>query len=143
VTSGTFQAETLALPASLLTSLPNSWSPSFPLVVFTGTRYGFIGEEERETIWRKYAMPVFEQLLDEKGRVLAVECEAHNGLHIEPELAHAISSGELIIDGSPISVLAEGRPGLCGCGRPDARISVGPLPAGVPVQLEMENALPR
>ena len=38
---------------------------------------------ERQRLWRVFRVPVFEQIVGPWGEVLAAECEAHDGLHIE------------------------------------------------------------
>jgi hypothetical protein len=66
-------------------------------------------EEERERLWRAFRVPVFEQRIDDAGCLLASECEAHDGLHIEsPELPPR--DGE-VLETAP-----------CGCGRTSPRL---------------------
>ena len=38
---------------------------------------------ERDRLWRAFGVPVFEQIIAEDGRLLAAECEAHDGLHVQ------------------------------------------------------------
>lgn len=38
---------------------------------------------ERQRLWRAFRVPVFEQIIGPEGELLAAECEAHDGLHIE------------------------------------------------------------
>lgn len=64
---------------------------------------------ERERLWRAFRVPVFEQIIGAGGELLAAECEAHDGLHIE-------STG-LCCDGYRLEV----RP--CGCGRKSPRLT--------------------
>lgn len=66
-------------------------------------------EDDRERLWQAFRVPVFEQRIDESGCLLAAECEAHAGLHIEaPDLAPR--SGE-VLETAP-----------CGCGRTTPRL---------------------
>lgn len=37
---------------------------------------------ERDRLWRAFGVPMFEQIIDGDGRLLAGECEAHDGLHV-------------------------------------------------------------
>src|SRR6185295_6611881 len=37
---------------------------------------------ERDQLWRSFGVPMFEQIIGEDGRLLAAECEAHDGLHV-------------------------------------------------------------
>lgn len=45
-----------------------------------GTR---LAEADRNAFWRAFRVPVFEQIIGPAGQLLAGECEAHEGLHIE------------------------------------------------------------
>jgi hypothetical protein len=64
--------------------------------------------EQRQQLWRAFRVPVFEQVVGENGALLAAECEAHAGLHIE--------SPKLDLTGLPLEN------GPCGCGRATPRI---------------------
>ena len=67
-------------------------------------------ENDRERLWQDFRLPVFEQVIGPSGELLAAECEAHEGLHVEsPEL----SLGRETIDTS-----------RCPCGRKTPRIGV-------------------
>src|SRR4051794_38202874 len=65
---------------------PQHWKPEFPIVVLSDFRSGLISDDDRDYIWRTFGMPVFEYLLDARGKILARECEAHDGLHVEGEI---------------------------------------------------------
>jgi hypothetical protein len=66
-------------------------------------------EDNRARLWRAFRVPVFEQRIDQSGRLLAAECEAHDGLHVEsPDVSPR--SGEVL----------ETEP--CGCGRTTPRL---------------------
>jgi hypothetical protein len=64
---------------------------------------------ERERLWRAFRVPVFEQIIGPDGELLAAECEAHDGLHIE-------TPGRSW-DGYRLEVAA------CGCGRKTPRLT--------------------
>jgi hypothetical protein len=64
---------------------------------------------ERERLWRAFRVPVFEQIIGPDGKLLAAECEAHDGLHIE---APGLSWGGYRMEMSP-----------CGCGRKTPRLT--------------------
>jgi hypothetical protein len=68
-----------------------------------------LSEDDRESLWRAFRVPVFEQRIDESCNLIAQECEAHDGLHIESPQASP-REGELI----------ETTP--CGCGRKTPRL---------------------
>ena len=67
------------------------------IVVLTslGTR---MLDHHRDLLWRAFAVPVFEQLRNEEGIVIARECEVHDGLHIDQEavLPDLSSLGEVV-----------------------------------------------
>ena len=69
-----------------------------------------MSEADRESLWLAFRVPVFEQVIGKSGKLLAAECEAHDGLHIaSPDLS---LQGESV-DDSP-----------CPCGRKTPRIGV-------------------
>ena len=78
------------------------------VVVLTRSVDGLLTVEQREQIWRAFRVPVFEQIIGENGILLAAECEAHAGLHIE--------SPKLELLGRATETEA------CGCGRSTPRI---------------------
>jgi hypothetical protein len=67
----------------------------------------FLSESERDELWQAFQVPVFALLLDHDGRLLAYECEAQSGLHVEP---HAPWSAG-VMESAP-----------CECGRPGPRL---------------------
>lgn len=66
--------------------------------------------QRRERLWRAFRVPVFEQIIGERGVLLAAECEAHDGLHIE---SARFDPGNRPIETAP-----------CGCGRTAPRLKV-------------------
>jgi hypothetical protein len=73
-------------------------------------------EGQREALWRLFRVPVYGLLMEGGGRIVAWECEAQNGLHVEGSGAAGLG-------------LREESP--CACGRPGARVLVtGAVPAG-------------
>jgi hypothetical protein len=95
-----------SLLAHNLTSLTHA------LIVLARPEDSLLTTEQRQRLWRAFRVPIFEQIIGENGALLAAECEAHAGLHIE--------SPSLKIAGSSIERA------LCGCGRNTPRIK----PAG-------------
>lgn len=67
-----------------------------------------LGAAERDELWRRFGAPVFEQQLDSDGKLVATECEAHDGLHLL-DMRAAVAGAAL--DDSP-----------CACGKTTARI---------------------
>lgn len=62
-------------------------------------------EAERNTLWELFRVPVFAVLLDRKGRVLAYECEAQSGMHLNGRYAAALADTV-----------------VCDCGRPGRKL---------------------
>ena len=67
-------------------------------------------ENDRESLWRDFRLPVFEQIIGPSGDLLAAECEAHDGLHVE---SSDLPLERETVDRSP-----------CPCGRTTPRIAV-------------------
>jgi hypothetical protein len=67
-----------------------------------------LAEIDRESLWQDFRLPVFEQIIGPSGDLLAAECEAHDGLHVE---SSDFPLGRETIDTSP-----------CPCGRKTPRI---------------------
>ena len=59
-----------------------SRSPT-PLIVLTRSGSLLLTIEQRQRLWLAFRVPVFEQIIGKNGALLAAECEAHDGLHIE------------------------------------------------------------
>jgi hypothetical protein len=100
-----FAPQALAAPGDTIRALAQSieegeiqWRPlTQALVVFTDVVRGSLSEEDRDYFWRTFQVPIFEQFRGFAGELLAQECEAHNGLHVN--LANAVfavgADGEL------------------------------------------------
>ena len=69
-----------------------------------------LSEGDRDRLWRAFQVPVFEQIIGKSGELLAFECEAHDGLHVE--------SSNLPLKGEALCTA------LCPCGRKTPRIGV-------------------
>ena len=97
----------------------------------------WITDEERQELWDVFQVPVFEQICDRRGRRVAHECEARQGLHIEDgqtwivdlqaRLWHA--SGQNVMNRSKIVPESTGLYGCvvlegCPCGQPGPRLRV-------------------
>lgn len=52
---------------------------------------------QRDDLWTAFGVPVFEQLVGSDGKILARECEVHDGLHFEGSLPSGVS-GEIITE---------------------------------------------
>ncbi len=106
---------------------------SHSVIAFTDLDQGGVGEEDRALFWRAFQVPLFEQYLGMDGALLAGECEAHRGVHIEPgnALWESIAS-ELVVTSLtdrqyPALRLGTGwtgelNPDTCGCGKTTPRL---------------------
>ena len=56
------------------------------VIAYTGARLDELTELERDRFWRVFQAPIFEHLISAEGRTLAMECDAHDGMHLlDPE----------------------------------------------------------
>ncbi|WP_180538678.1 hypothetical protein [Nevskia soli] len=103
------------------------------MVVFSGMDAGAFTAEQRDELWDRYQVPVFEHFVGTDGRVIASECEVHNGLHIRLDGAILEAAGNEILLTSLSDLEAPAirvRTGLkgpieydvCNCGRVEPRI---------------------
>lgn len=121
-----FRPELLAAPltelrrvaaraASRRIALP---SLSHAVVVFTGASQPSLTAGDRDFFWRVFQVPLFEQFLGAAGETLAIECDAHEGLHVLPGRANASElAGSIEI-------------ACCPCGKPGGRLFL-PRPAAL------------
>jgi hypothetical protein len=52
------------------------------VIVLTYPGESGLSHADRDMLWRDLGVPVFEQYLDRKNRLLAMECDAHSGMHV-------------------------------------------------------------
>jgi hypothetical protein len=90
------------------------------LIVLARPGGRLLTDVHRERLWTAFRVPVFEQIVGPRGVLLAAECEAHDGLHVdlaklEPSKVEVgqLASNARHIDMSP-----------CGCGRKTPRLKV-------------------
>lgn len=77
-----FAPQAIAAPAELLAKLAEIAEPTHAVIVLHREWEPLLAESARERLWLAYRVPVFEQIVAERGQLLAFECEAHQGLHI-------------------------------------------------------------
>jgi len=113
------------------------------VIAFTGLRHGCLKQEDRDLLWKAFQAPVFEQFRGFSQELLAWECEAHDGLHIQGDNAifeMAERDGELLLtclNCPEYSLLRMGTEMAgrivktpCGCGEASPRLmGVRSLPA--------------
>jgi hypothetical protein len=84
------------------------FSPTHALIVLGRWEDARVTEADRDLLWTRFGVPLFEQIMADDSSLLAAECEAHQGLHILGGLDRAMASG--VIDESP-----------CACGQASPR----------------------
>jgi hypothetical protein len=100
----------IAAPASAIADLLTGWRATHPIVVFTGPDYGVLTQDVREVLWNQSQVPLFEQLVSTDRIVIARECDAHAGLHLDPANLR------------PRGIQLHTVSGLCGCGTSGVRV---------------------
>jgi hypothetical protein len=58
------------------------WRVEHSIVVFTYPGEPGLSARERDSFWKAFEVPVFEQYLGPDSELLASECDAHAGLHV-------------------------------------------------------------
>jgi hypothetical protein len=86
-----------------------------------------ITEALRDRLWKVFGVPVYELIVVPGCHLLATECEAHDGWHLQPGTDAYQVKGEVICDIPPVTYLHTGFTGEvetapCGCGRPTHRL---------------------
>jgi hypothetical protein len=102
------------------------------IVVLVGPDFGALTSEDRDLLWTRFGVPVYEQLRGLGRELLAAECDAHEGLHIREEDAIFEEGEELLVTSltnlsDPVLRLRTGLQGkitttLCGCGEAGRRL---------------------
>ena len=84
-------------------------APTHAAIVLWRAGESLLTLEQRDRLWQAFRVPVFEQIIGDRGQLLAAECEAHDGLHVE--LASFRPSGLACVTAP------------CACGRKTPRLS--------------------
>lgn len=116
--------------------------------LFAVTRWGSqpVSDVSRVVLWQAFGVPVYELLVNARGALLASECEAHEGWHIERRARFSLRNGELILDsanrlGRPTGLKGSVETELCPCGRPGMRLmNIEPMVALMRVPRELAAA---
>ena len=93
------------------------------------THYGGkpISDVLRVALWQRFGVPIYELYIGPDGSLLASECAAHEGWHLEPGTQFALLDDELILDSEGNFGLRTGLTGSlestpCACGRAGERL---------------------
>jgi|GEM_PF-1488605 len=81
----------------------------------------------RVVLWQAFGVPVYELLVRGESLVLASECEAHEGWHVENGAAFSVIDGELVLNAARRNGVRTGLTGFietepCPCGRAGLRL---------------------
>jgi hypothetical protein len=103
-----FAPQAVAATLPQLDALAGVVHLSHAVIVFRREFEPRVNDAERDRLWRAFRVPVFEQMIGADCTLLAAECEAHDGLHIE---SSKLAIGDHEIDRS-----------ICACGRATPRL---------------------
>ncbi len=116
----------LALADRTLRGVVSLPSLQLAIVVFSSvdrSGVGPVSNYHRDLLWKAFGLPVFEQLRGWDGRVMARECEVHDGLHFDASFVRAeLDRGELLVTGIATGIAAEIVIGQCDGGLETPRI---------------------
>ena len=90
---------------------------------------------DRVILWQAFGIPVYEMIVSPDRRLIACECEAREGWHLESGIGLVNSQGVLTLTErkrKPLCMVAAMETGACPCGRKEPRIiatTAGPQPA--------------
>lgn len=86
-----------------------------------------LNDVSRVSLWQAFGVPLFELFVSSRGRLLASECEAHDGWHVEPGNHFSLADGKLTVD-EPLQksvhtgLTANLDETVCACGREGLRL---------------------
>ena len=97
------------------------------VLVLTRYRARPMSDVSRVTLWQGFGVPTFELYLGPDNSLLAAECEAHEGWHLQPGTECWSHDGELILDsggnyGLRTGLTATVEEAACPCGRTTPRL---------------------
>lgn len=97
------------------------------IFVLTQCGHSPLSDVMRVSLWQAYGVPLFELFIGPRGRLLASECEAHEGWHVEPGTHFSLVQRKLLLEvrlrkGIQTGLTAEFDHTLCPCGREGLRL---------------------
>jgi hypothetical protein len=86
-----------------------------------------LADTARVVLWQAFGVPVYELLTGSEGQLLACECEAHDGWHVEPHVKCEIDGSEVLLrlpgrHSASLRLTAKVETDVCPCGRSGSRI---------------------
>jgi len=104
-----FDPCSIAGPLEQLRSLARDvWPLEQAVVAFTYAGGPMISPHDRDSFWRAFGVPVYEQYLSPKNKLLAIECDAHCGLHVISGCEEFPLEHEVCACGNPAPRLTRG-----------------------------------
>jgi len=109
----------------------NSAQTAFPeldssIYVLTDFRDAPLSDSERTALWKVFSVPVYEVVLADDGALLASECEAQEGWHIENGVRFSRVNDQLWYSrrgrDTGTGLVGEIQDEPCPCGRPGPRV---------------------
>jgi phenylacetate-coenzyme A ligase PaaK-like adenylate-forming protein len=82
-----FAGDLYRLSKALKQPARTDWQLDQAVVVFSGLDAGVLTGEQRDELWERYQVPLFEQFVGPDGAIVASECEIHAGMHIKVDRA--------------------------------------------------------
>lgn len=116
-------------------------SVNHAILVLTSCADGLLTDINRVTLWQMLGVPIYELIFAPPGILLASECVAHEGWHIEPGITASIHDGELLFEIRGRKAAHSGFTGelvtqMCPCGRSGLRLgNIATQPRGEARQL--------
>lgn len=97
------------------------------IIVLTSFEDEPLSDVARVVLWQTFGVPVYESIVTPPGLILAAECVAHEGWHLEPGTSAKIRREEIIIETSDghaatVAFAAQIVSFPCPCGRPGLRL---------------------
>ncbi len=95
--------------------------------VVTGCGDKPLSDTSRVVFWQAFGVPIYELFVGPAGTLLASECQAQEGWHVEQHAKFTVIEGELMVDGLgqkgvPTGLFGHIETAACPCGRPGARV---------------------
>lgn len=91
------------------------------ILVATAWNTHAITDVHRVVLWQAFAVPVYELLVSPAGYLMAAECEAHTGWHLEPGVGFAPSGSGITLQvkhaRERLATSARIETAVCACGR--------------------------
>ena len=102
-------------------------SLDYALFVLTQCGANPLSDVLRVSLWQAFGVPLYELFVGPGSILLAAECEAHEGWHIEHPASFSVADGKLTLDlptrkRVPTGLTAEIEDSVCPCGRVGLRL---------------------